>query len=114
MGYSMNDLNNAADNIHNALEERSQRKGEELADKIIHGNFIGLIFARWFNFLTIYIVIMLILTRVFDITEGMSFLSAFVLAIFVLKTKTFWYMGFWKAIGIFTSLFVIASVLDTL
>lgn len=114
MGYSMNDLNNAADNIHNTLEERSQRKGEELADKIIHGNLIGLIFARWFNFLTIYVTIALILTRVFNVTDGISFLSAFVLAIFILRTNTFWYMGFWKAIGLFIGLFIAASILDAL
>ena len=114
MGYSMNDLNNAADNIHNTLEERSQRKGQELADKIIHGNLIGLIFARSFNFLTIYITLALILMKIFNVTEGISMLSAFILSIFVLRTNTFWYMGFWKAIGLFSGLFIVASVLDSL
>lgn len=48
MGYSMNDLNNGVDGIKNALEERSQHKGQELSDQVIHGNLIGFIFARWF------------------------------------------------------------------
>jgi hypothetical protein len=35
--YSLNDLANAAKNIENHLEQRSQRKGKELADRILYG-----------------------------------------------------------------------------
>ena len=114
MGYSMNDLNNAADNIHNALEERSQRKGQELADQVLHGNLIGFLFARWFNFLTLSIVIALLIHTIFDIDTSIAGVIAIIPAIFVLRTNTFWYMGFWKAIGIFTGLFIVASLLDSL
>lgn len=114
MGYSMNDLNNGVNGIKNALDERSQRRGQELADQVIHGNLIGFIFARWFNFLTLGVAITLLMNKVFNISEGISFLSAFILAIFILRTDRFWYMRFWKAIGLFSGLFILVSFLDSI
>lgn len=114
MGYSMNNLNNAVNHIQNRLDERSQQRGQELADKIIHGNLIGYIFARWFNFISLYVTFGLILNMAFGMREGMTYLIAFVPAILVLRTDRFWYMGFWKAVGLFAGLILLASLWDSL
>lgn len=38
MGFSIKDLNNAVNHLQSALEENSQRKGRELAERIMGKN----------------------------------------------------------------------------
>lgn len=38
MGFSIKDLNNAVGHLQNTLEENSQRKGRELAERIMGKN----------------------------------------------------------------------------
>ncbi len=54
MGYSMKDLNNAATNLKNRMDARSEEKGRRMADSIIRGTSRGrgvwciLLWTAWF------------------------------------------------------------------
>lgn len=114
MAYSLNDLKNAAQRIEDSMNERSQKKGEELANKIIHGNLIGFLFARWFNFLTIATIIGVTIQSVFNLNEGLAILIAMIASLIILKQKFFWYMYFRHAILLFIAMFGFAMLIDKL
>ena len=43
MGYNMHDLNNAAKNVQESLERRSQEKGKRLADSMMAGGLWNIV-----------------------------------------------------------------------
>lgn len=89
----MNDLKNAAESIEKKMDAKSQQRGEELANQIIHGNLIGFLFARWFNFFNIIFPLIVIIS-LFNLNDFVSALVAFILALVILRRKFFWYMHF--------------------
>ena len=109
MGYNIHDLNNGLDKIQESLDRRSQEKGEELANKIIHGNLLTLMFVRWANFLFLSFTITAILSTFFHINEVISGFIAIIAAIFIVRLHFFWYM---KLRYVFLIIVVISILLN--
>ena len=56
MGYSVNDLKNGAKKVQDSLDERTERRGKELADNFVNKGGFSRIFiwvGRWFAFLAV-------------------------------------------------------------
>ena len=109
MGYNMHDLNNGIDKIQEALDRRSQEKGEELANKIIHENLLVQIFVRWANFLFLGFVIAAISTLFFHIHELISGFIGIFAAIFLVRLDFFWNM---KLRYVFIGMIVISILIN--
>jgi len=109
MAYNIHDLNNGIDKIQEALDRRSQEKGEKLANRIIQENLLIQIFVRWANFLFLAFVVTTILTIFFHIHELISGFIGIFVAIFLVRLDFFWNM---KLRYVFLGIVVISILIN--
>lgn len=82
MGYSMNDLNNAADQLNKNMEKRAEQRGEELANRVLHNTSQGrglwfiILWPAWFLiFVFSGSFFKVMLEHMFSMNEPMSWIG---------------------------------------